>query len=259
MKLKGRVAVVSGASRGIGRGVALELAKEGARVVVNGRNRQRTKGVVEEIRKVGGEAIAAVADVSRRDGVEAMIQIAVKEFEQVDIMVSNAGITEMTHFLDLTDERWDKTLDTNLKGVFLCGQVAAREMVKAGKGTIINMSSINGWRTNRNNSHYAASKGGVNLLTVGMALDLAPHSIRVNAIGPGVIEVERYFDGGWYDRERTGRDIPLGRVGFPEEVAKLVVFLASDDASYITGQTIYVDGGLTANLAFSASQPDEED
>jgi glucose 1-dehydrogenase/3-oxoacyl-[acyl-carrier protein] reductase len=248
MRLAGKVAIVTGAGRGIGRGVALELSKEGARVVVNYlKSESMAHGLVEQIRQSGQEALAVRADVSVSSDVAHMVDETVERFGGLDILVNNTGITIVRPFLEDTEDIWDITLDTNLKGPFLCSLAAAKVMAGRGGGKIVNISSVNGYSTCPGLTHYAASKGGLNMLTKAMALDLAPYKINVNCIGPGTIEVEKTFNDPQYDRERWGHYAPWGRVGFPVDIAKVVVFLASDDADYITGQILYVDGGITAS------------
>jgi len=180
-----------------------------------------------------------------------LIAAAVETCGQLDIMVNNSGVTWPKPFLELDEETWDRTFGINIRGAFLCSQQAAKHMVRqGGGGRIINFSSVHGFSATRNHVHYEATKGGLNMFTKAVAIELAEHNITVNCVAPGAIEVERYFKTNPnYDREAMGKRIPLGRVGFPEDVAPLVVFLASDDASYITGETILVDGGLIARMA----------
>ena len=247
MKLAGKVAIVTGAGRGIGRGIALELSRAGARVVINYfGSEQMAQELVAQIREAGQEAIAIRADVAKSVDVNHMVAETVRQFGSLDILVNNTGITILKPFLEDTEEIWDRTIDTNLKGAFLCSLAAAKIMAEKNAGKIINISSVNGHATIPGLTHYAASKGGIHMLTKAMALDLAPYQINVNCIGPGTIEVEKYFNDPNYDAEIWGQGIPWGRVGYPEEIGKAVVFLASDDADYITGQVFYIDGGITA-------------
>lgn len=258
MRFQGKVAVVTGASRGIGRGIALRLAHEGAIVVVDYVHSKKKAGeVVEKIKSEGGKGIAVKADVSKISEVQAMVDLTVKKFNHIDILVSNAGIDPNLHnikqtgILEMSEELWNTVLNTNLKGAFLCCQAVAREMVKQNKGgRIIIISSVHGKVTVSEHGAYSASKGGLNMLTKELALELAPFRINVNAVAPGPIEIERYFatfpD---YDRKILGRQVPIGRVGLPEDIAHAVTFFASEEASFITGQILYVDGGVTARLA----------
>ena len=249
MRLKDRVAIISGAGSGNGRGIALRFAEEGARVVAADLElgaAEETVGLVED---AGGEAIAVRADVSRREQVAAMVEATREGFGGVDILVNNAGVETLVPLLDLEESEWDRIVDTNLKGAFLCGQLAARAMVSMRtSGAIVNIASINAKIALAGQAHYTSSKGGLIMLTKAMALDLAPHGIRVNAIGPGVIET-RMTEGSLSNPERRAMllsKVPLGRVGQPRDVANAALFLASDEASYITGTTLYVDGGWLA-------------
>ncbi len=244
MKLKGKVAVVTGSGRGIGRAIAIALAKEGAKVAVDCLHHENAEAVAKEIRKHGGEALAISGDVSSAKDVKKIFDSVVKKFSRIDILVNNAGIVHMDPLLDLKEKQWDAILDTNLKGCFLCSQAAARIMTKQKNGKIINISSIAGKIGFPQLAHYCASKGGIIELTREMALELAPN-ITVNAIGPGVIETDMTKDllADKNARENFLQSIPLGRVGKPEDIAAVAVFLASSGADYITGQTIYVDGG----------------
>jgi glucose 1-dehydrogenase/3-oxoacyl-[acyl-carrier protein] reductase len=181
--------------------------------------------------------------------VQALFDATIDELGRVDFLVNNSGITEPRSLLELSPEEWDKTLNVNLRGAFFCTQRAAKEMINQGSGgRIINLSSVHGFASTPDHAHYEASKGGINLFTKACAIELAPHNIQVNAIAPGAIEVERYHQMAGYDRDQWGRGIPAGRVGFPDDIGPLAVFLCSPGASYLTGQIIWVDGGLTSRL-----------
>ena len=247
-EVKNKVAIVTGARRGMGRSHAITLARAGAKVVVADIVLEDCEIVVEEIKKIKGEAMAVKCDVSKQAEVDEMVRKTVEKFGKVDILVNNAGILQYKPFLQLTEEDWDKIMDVNLKGEFLCGQAAAKEMVKQKSGSIVNIASIAmgqvgvGFPTL---SHYCASKGGIVAMTEAMALELAPFNVRVNAIAPGSIDTPM-ADVSKMDAkalEGTLSRIPLHRVGKPEEVSNLVLFLASDASSYMTGSTVVVDGG----------------
>jgi glucose 1-dehydrogenase len=246
MKLKNKVAIVTGATKGIGLACAREYIAEGARVVLTGRSRDLGEAAARDICKEGGEALFLPCDVSDSSQVQNLIDSTVTHFGKLDIMLSNAGTNGKAEFLDVTEEDWDRIINTNLKGIFLCGQKAAKQMVKQGHGGyIINMSSVMAVLGLKNQVAYSASKGGINQLTKVMALGLIEHGIRVNAIGPGPIMTElmqRVAD------DKTVMDAilsrtPEGRIGTGREVGRLAVFLASEDAGFIMGQTIYQDGG----------------
>ena len=249
VRLEERVAIVTGAGSGNGRGIALRFAEEGARIVAADVDVEAARQTADLVARAGGEAHALRADVSRRDEAAAMVEAAGERFGAVDILVNNAGVETLVPVLDLAESEWDRVIDTNLKGAFLCGQIAARAMVSAGTpGAIVNIASINAKIALAGQAHYTASKGGLVMLTKAMALDLAPHGIRVNAIGPGVIET-RMTERSLSDPQRRAMllsKVPLGRVGQPRDVAHAALFLASDEASYITGATLYVDGGWLA-------------
>jgi NAD(P)-dependent dehydrogenase (short-subunit alcohol dehydrogenase family) len=259
MRLTGKVAIVTGASRGIGRGLALALAREGADVVVNSVDDKEAEHVVHQIKALGREALAIKTDVSKASEVEEMVAITMDKFNQIDILVNNAGISVFTPFFEVTEEVWDRTIEVNLKGAFLCSQAAAREMVKRKWGRIINITSCGAKLAFNHMPHYCASKGGLTSLTMQMAVELGRYNITVNAVGPGLIQTEAnariLADRSVYEFY-VGR-IPLGRAGEPKDVAGAVVFLASDDADYITGQSFYVDGGWATHAPEPLDEPPE--
>ena len=245
MKLAEKVAIVTGATQGIGLACAARLVADGARVMLVDIKPEGRQAAQE----LGDAAQFFAADVSQKADVDAMIAATLHAFGHIDILVNNVGVTHAADFLDLAEEDFDRVLRINLKSMFLCGQAAAREMVKRQSGSIINMSSVNSELAIPNQVPYVVSKGGVNQLTKVMALNLAPHGIRVNGIGPGTILTElarKAVLGSPEARHTILSRTPLGRCGKPEEVASIAAFLASDDASYMTGQTIYADGGRMA-------------
>lgn len=251
--LHGKVALVTGAGRGIGRAIALALAESGAKVAVNYvEDAEQARRTAEEIRRIGPEAMIVQADVSNRGEVERMIEAILREFQRIDIVVNNAGILSFEPFLDLREETWDRMIAVNLKGQFLVAQAAARHMVaRGGGGRIINLASIASGQVGigyPNIAHYAASKGGVIAMTEVMALELSAHGITTNAIAPGLIESDMTKGLVGDERARTllTARIPRGRLGTPEDVAGIAVFLASNEADYCTGSTFYVDGGWLA-------------
>ena len=247
---KDKVAVVTGASRSIGRGVALALAREGCAVVVNYRKSQEEADeVVNTIKEMGGRAIAVKCDVSKRDEVEAMFKATVEEYGKVDILVNNAGVGVGGSLLETTDEIWDKHMAVNLKGVFLCSQVAARYMVEKKYGKIVNISSNSGFGIAMpGETSYAVSKAGVIQLTKSSAYDLGKYNINVNCVAPGAVDTVMLRGSRSeeeYEKLLEGRRnaASLGIVGTPEDIANAVLFFASDKARYITGKTLLVDGG----------------
>ncbi|MAU59607.1 glucose 1-dehydrogenase [Parvibaculum sp.] len=249
-QLSGKVAIVTGAANGIGRAVAHAFANEGAKLVLADVDEEAGEEVAAEIADRGGEAIFRYCDVGERLDVRNLVCAATDAFERVDILVNNAGVVSTgSDFLSLEEEEFDRVIRVNLKGCFLVGQAVAQRMVQqveegGAPGTIINMSSINAVVAIPGQAAYSASKGGIKQLTEAMALALAPHGIRVNAIGPGTIKTA--MAGTVIDPKAEKAILsrtPLGRVGEPSEIASIAVFLASDGASYMTGQTVYADGG----------------
>jgi NAD(P)-dependent dehydrogenase (short-subunit alcohol dehydrogenase family) len=248
MKLENHVLLVTGASKGIGAAIAVEAGREGADVIVNYHSDEEgARRTVAQIHAFGRRALAVKADVSRRKDVEAMVKRGIGELGKIDLLVNNSGIALWKPFLELDDENWDRTIDTNLKSVFLCGQTVARALVASRmKGSIVNISSIAARGALDCLVPYCASKGGMLLVTQAMAAELAPYGIRVNSVAPGTIDIKRNRD---TDPDYPGnweKLIPCGRVGTPEEIARPVIFLCSDEASYVTGQTFWADGGLTS-------------
>lgn len=243
--LEGRVAVVTGASRGIGREVALILAKYGADVVVNyNGSEEKAKEVVAEIETLGRKAIAIKASVSSMDEVSQMIDETVEKFGKIDILVNNAGITKDNLVLKMTEDDFDAVIDTNLKGTFLCMKQVYRLMMKQRYGRIINMSSVIGVSGNAGQVNYAASKAGVIGMTKSLARELGTRGVTVNAIAPGFIETEMTEVLSDKVKQEIEGQIPLKRMGQVQDVAEAVAFLASDKAAYITGQVLHVDGGM---------------
>ncbi|MEY2357081.1 3-oxoacyl-[acyl-carrier-protein] reductase [Lysinibacillus capsici] len=244
-KLEGKVAVITGASRGIGRAIALKLAEEGAKVVVNYSGSQaKAEEVVAMIQENGGEAIAVQASVSQTEEVTALMDAAVKKYGSLDILVNNAGITRDNLIMRMKEDEWDDVLNTNLKGVFLCTKAVTRQMMKQRAGRIINISSIVGVAGNAGQANYVAAKAGVIGLTKTTAKELASRNILVNAIAPGFIETEMTEQLPEDIKQGMLTQIPLAKLGQPEDIAKAVAFLASEDANYMTGQTLHIDGGM---------------
>ena len=245
MLLDGKVALVTGASRGIGRAIALRLASEGAKVAINyAGNTAKAEAVKAEIEQNGGEAILVQADVSDSASVDAMVAKVIEAFGQIDILVNNAGITRDGLMMRMKDEDFDAVINTNLKGVFYCTKVVSKLMMKKRSGRIINMASVVGLMGNAGQTNYAAAKAGVIGFSKSAAKELAARGITVNMVAPGFIATDMTAAMTDKAKEMTLTGIPLKRMGEPEDVANAVLFLASDNASYITGQTINVDGGM---------------
>jgi len=245
MLLDGKVALVTGASRGIGRAIALRLAAEGASVALNYAGNAAKAAEVKELAEKGGaRAMAIQADVADAAAVDAMVKQVLEEFGRIDILVNNAGITRDGLLARMKEEDFDAVLATNLKGVFHCTKAVAKAMMKARYGRIVNLASVVGVMGNAGQANYAAAKAGIIGFTKSVAKELAPRGITANAVAPGFIGTD--MTAGLSDKVREGMEqaIPLGRMGQPEDVANAVLFLASDQASYITGQVVHVDGGM---------------
>ena len=245
MLLDGKVALVTGASRGIGRAIDMKLAAEGAKVAINyAGNTAKAEEVKAEIEQNGGEAILVQADVADAAAVEAMVNATVEAFGQIDILVNNAGITRDGLLMRMKDEDFDAVINTNLKGVFYCTKLVSKLMMKKRSGRIINMASVVGLMGNAGQTNYAAAKAGVIGFSKSAAKELAARGITVNMVAPGFIDTDMTAAMTDKAREMTLTGIPLNRMGTPEDVANAVAFLVSDNASYITGQVINVDGGM---------------
>ena len=245
MLLEGKVALVTGASRGIGRAIALKLAAEGAKVAINfAGSTAKAEAVKAEIEEHGGEAILVQASVADSAAVEEMVQKVIDAFGRIDILVNNAGITRDGILVRMKDEDFEAVLDTNLKGVFYCTKAVAKLMMKQRSGRIVNMSSVVGLIGNAGQTNYAAAKAGVIGFSKSAAKELAPRGVTVNMIAPGFIDTDMTADLPDKVKEATLEGIPMKKMGSPENIADAVVFLVSDKASYITGQVINVDGGM---------------
>jgi len=252
LPLAGKVAIVTGGGSGIGRAIALEFASAGADVVVGSRRLVVLESVAEEIRALGRRSLAVAADTTRKTDVDGLVQRTMAEFGGIDILVNNAGISTRTSLLDCSEGEWDRVMDVDLKGYFLCSQAAGRRMVEQERGAIINVSSHAGVSTFGSfSSPYSVAKAGVIMFTTALALELGRHNIRVNCIAPGDVKTEMTGPK-WRDaetlkqyEERLKRRSPSARVAEPEEIGTIALFLASEASKYITGQTIIADGGLT--------------
>lgn len=250
MRLKGRVAIITGGNSGIDRATALLFAREGAKVVVAGRNAARGKKVVDEITEHGGRAIFVKTDVSKSSDARAMVEKTIATFGRVDILFNNAALSPVGTVLTTSEKEWREVIDTNINGTFLCTRYALPHMIKQKRGVIINTGSINSLMAMRDEAAYDASKGGVLMLTRATAMDFAKDNVRVNCICPGAIETPMLRDipskapNPKEAEAELARKHTLGRIGDPEEVAKVALFLASDDSSFVTGSVVAVDGGM---------------
>src|SRR5579863_2985792 len=243
--LAGKVAIVTGAGKNIGKAIAELLAADGAAVVVNGRgDRAIVEETAKELRAAGGRAMPYLADVSKPDAVAAMVEATVKEFGGVDISVNNAGLRRQTPFLQMNLDEWHEILSVALDGAFILAKAAVPEMIKRGGGSFIGLSGVSHHAGSVGRVHVNASKAGLEGLVRGLAMELAPHNITANCVAPGSIDTVRGPSAGGPHGRGAGRDIPLGRQGRPEEIAAMVRFLVGPEGRYITGQTIHVNGGL---------------
>ncbi len=248
-KLEGKVAVVTGASGGIGKAIAMALAAHGADLLLAGRNPDKTKQAAVEAAASGRKAVPCSLEVTSRDSAELMAEAALKEFGRIDILVNSAGMNIRKEVLSISDADWDQVLTTNLKGVLYCCQAVGKHMVKQQYGKIVNVASISSLLGHPARGAYAASKGGLIQLTRVMATEWAPYHVNVNAISPSAVDTP-FIDGLKKDRHRLDRElerIPLGRIAVPEDVAGAAVFLASRAADFITGQNLFIDGGRTVD------------
>jgi 3-oxoacyl-[acyl-carrier protein] reductase len=247
MKLTKRTAIVTGSRRGIGRAIAIALANEGASVVVTDISQEDCQKVVDDIKATGGQALAMKCDVSLKVEVQALAAAAIKEFGKIDILVNNAMYSYIGPFWRMPEKEWDRTLDVNLKGAFLCSQAVTRNMIKNGWGRIINIASVSSGGSGGGSAPlmaaYTASKGGMKALSQAMAVELAIFGINVNAILPGPIDSGAVPDS---IKERSLKTTPKGRLGKPEEIAALVVYLASEESDFMTGSAVIIDGGASS-------------
>ncbi|HVU14171.1 MAG TPA: glucose 1-dehydrogenase [Phototrophicaceae bacterium] len=257
MRLENKVAIVTGAGQGIGKGIALALAQEGAHVVVNYPApfvAAKAEAVAAQIRDMGRKSITVQADVSKGAQVQAMVDQTVETFGRLDIQVNNAGVDPHIPFLEMTEEQWDFIIDVNLKGNFFCAQSAAKAMIPNGGGRIIIISSIHSLQTYQRITAYAAAKGGLNAMTRQLAIELGDYHINVNCIAPGAIEVEKYIEmNPNHDPHQHDHEIPAGRIGYPADIANAVIFFAADESAFVTGQVLLVDGGSSARLLLGVS------
>ncbi len=242
--LENRVAIVTGAGKGIGRAIALGLAEVGAHVVVAARTSSDIENVASEIKNKGRKALAVPTDVNIRDQVNSLVEKTIKEFGKIDILVNNAGGTVPMSTMDMSESDWDANMNSNLKSAFLCSQAAGKVMMTQKKGAIINIASMHGLRANPANVAYGAAKAGIINLTMNLAIELAKYNVRVNAIAPAYIVTRPVFHE-WAARPDVTNQIPLLRLGQTDDLVGGVIYLASDASLYVTGETIVIDGGLT--------------
>ena len=250
--LEGKVALITGGSRGIGEAAAIQMAKAGADIVVSSRKLPDLERVAGEVEKLGRKAIAVETHAARLDQLQNLVDTVMKEFGRIDILVNNAGTGIAAKAMDVEEKAWDAVMNLNLKGVFFLSQAAARVMKEKGSGNIINVVSVNSYKTNPLTCIYSIAKAGLVMATKSMALEWAEHGIRVNAIAPGYVET-KFLNASWYHlseedkkaaKVEAAEGIPLGRIGEPKEIADAMIFLASQASSYITGRTYIVDGGI---------------
>ncbi|MCC6315403.1 MAG: 3-oxoacyl-ACP reductase FabG [Thermomicrobiales bacterium] len=247
--LQGRAALVTGAGMGIGQGIALALAREGARVAVHyGHSAAGAEVTAAAIRDAGGEAIVIGGDLRFVPECQRVVDAAAESFGALDILVNNAGVTRDQPIEETTEALYDEMFDLNMKGYFFCAKRALPHLLRSAHGTILNVASVHGGGGFPNHAAYAATKGAIIAFTRTLAIELAPRQVRVNAIGPGLIEVPRYFDIPGYTTAQGDAMVPLGRIGAPADIGSVAAFLVSDAAGFVTGQTIYVDGGTNARM-----------
>ena len=244
MKLEGKIALVTGGGRGIGKAISTALANQGANVLLGGTNLEVAEQSAEEIRSQGGKASAVRIDVSSSDEIKAVFDKIAHDFKALNILVNNAGITKDGLMLRMKEEDWDQVLNVNLKGAFLCSQLAIKQMIKQREGSIVNISSIVGQTGNPGQANYTAAKAGLIGLTKTMAREVASRGVRVNAIAPGFIDTDMTKNLDEKIRQELISKIPLGRLGSSEDIASAVCFLVSGSSSYITGQVININGGM---------------
>ncbi len=244
MPLKGQTAVVTGGARGIGKEISLALARDGANIVIADLIAEQSEETAEEIKKLNCKALIQKVDISKTADVENMVQNTINEFKTLDILINNAGVTRDTLMVRMKEEDWDFVLKVNLTGTFNCSKAAAKYMMKQRKGRIVNIASIVGVMGNAGQANYSASKAGIIGLTKTSARELASRNITVNAVAPGFIDTEMTRSLNENIKQQLKEQIPVGKLGRPEDIANCIKFLVSDDASYITGQVIHVNGGM---------------
>lgn len=251
MRLKDKVAIVTGGGSGIGEGTCIRLAEEGANIAVFDVDLKGAQNTAEEIKKAGGSAVALKVNVANASEVESAFKKTISTYGQVDILVNNAGVSQMSTVAKMTEEIWDRVQDVNLKGVFLCCRAVIPHMKDRRYGKIINISSILGESGSFQYAHYSASKAGVIGFTKSLAVELGHRNIQVNVIGPGIIQTPMFDDDVPEEiRDQLAKKVPLQRLGIPQDMANAILFFASDESAYVTGQSIFVCGGLSASAAY---------